>query len=255
MNIYYSFYHKDGIEDLPTLVSYPNLTLKTGTSNILFFDLNIGDGLNLNQLGIEIDAKLSDNALISPTHRGINRACLFGTSKTDDEVGWYIHSDNTASLDSPEWFYYIYIGSSDNIFLSEKTSGLNEPSGITGFVNKNKNLNIYKQGKMLYRNIAVNKILTSNLTLLRGNDSALGYVYGSEMEISHCKITKNNEIIRDLIPIDSKGVKNGFVNTYGIGLYDINTMEFISPSAIEGEQSLLPHILPLPPEDIEYPKI
>ena len=76
------------------------------------------------------------------------------------------------------------------------------------------------------------------------NSAKLGF--GTYCEIARVQVYHKGKLIEDLIPI-AGNVKNGFINTYSQGFYDVNNFKFIPWSKSNGDSGTKPPaILPIP---------
>lgn len=255
--IYYNRFHKDGYADIPGGLTYPSIVWTTGEENQYYFDLGVGTGWDIRDISIIVWGRWF-NAL-SSTDTAANGS-MFG-SGTDSPFNLGLNVPNAVLyLDNitTQKQFEVFEGdtSGGQIIVETLESIAATPLRKYGFKSSNEGKNpIYGYTDIIFNGVTLDRVpihpvtLTKNLTLLYGQ---LGT--GKYCDASRVQIFYKGELIKDLIPIASN-VKNCFYNDYDAGLYDINAMEFVPWSKLDGSKGQEPDkYMPLPtPGDTPQP--
>ena len=246
-NIYYNKYQKKGIADLPLDVDYPSLvwTVNDNSDNVSF-DLQMGKNWNIQDITIYVWGRWFDSS---------GKGSMFGALGAEDYYG--------LALDMPNALYKT--GDVNNkiakVFESSSSGGHNfiiqtledidaTPIRKYGFKSSKDGaapvpgyVDVIFNGVTIDRTPASNVTLAGNLALM--NSTKAGG-FGAYCEIARVQVYHKGKLIEDLIPI-AGNVKNGFINTYSQGFYDVNNFKFIPWSKSNGDTGATPPaILPIP---------
>lgn len=239
IKVYYNRFSKDGYPDLPIGMTYPSFVWSSGPSNTYYFDLGVGNGLDIQDLSIEVYGRFFDQILSS----GGNGA-MFGNTVDDKFTLAFvtdakIHTSNTSPISFPV-IKSKSDGSQINVETYESVSGT--PIRKYGFKSSNDRVAGFKgfadviwNGRTLDRIPVDVATLGSNLTVA----FAKTYGVGKSLDVSRVRVIYQGKVIRDAIPIPGH-VKNGFFNRYDSGLYDINKMEFLPWTKVGGTTGAKP---------------
>lgn len=244
--IYYNRFQKDGFADLPTNTVYPSIVWTTGEDNRYYFNLGVGQGWDIRDITLYVWGRYfypitstgngsmfgsggtgyftlgmqSPNAVVQADTVSTQR--LFEVYKTSSSGG-PINIQTLESISATPLRQYGYKSSQDG------------PAAIPGFCD------ILYNGLTLDRIPIDSVILDGNLYLMSGKQGT-----GKYCEITRVQVYYKGELVKDLIPIASN-IKNGFVNNYDTGLYDVVEMTFIPWSNTSGSTGQQPQsIMPLP---------
>lgn len=244
--IYYNRFQKDGFADLPTNTVYPSIVWTTGEDNRYYFNLGVGQGWDIRDITLYVWGRYfypitstgngsmfgsggtgyftlgmqSPNAVVQADTVSTQR--LFEVYKTSSSGG-PINIQTLESISATPLRQYGYKSSQDG------------PAAIPGFCD------ILYNGLTLDRIPIDSVILDGNLYLMNGKQGT-----GKYCEITRVQVYYKGELVKDLIPIASN-IKNGFVNNYDTGLYDVVEMTFIPWSNTSGSTGQQPQsIMPLP---------
>lgn len=244
--IYYNRFQKDGFADLPTNTVYPSIVWTTGEDNRYYFNLGVGQGWDIRDITLYVWGRYfypitstgngsmfgsggtgyftlgmqSPNAVVQADTVSTQR--LFEVYKTSSSGG-PINIQTLESISATPLRQYGYKSSQDG------------PAAIPGFCD------VLYNGLTLDRIPIDSVILDGNLYLMNGKQGT-----GKYCEITRVQVYYKGELVKDLIPIASN-IKNGFVNNYDTGLYDVVEMTFIPWSNTSGSTGQQPQsIMPLP---------
>lgn len=244
--IYYNRFQKDGFADLPTNTVYPSIVWTTGEDNRYYFNLGVGQGWDIRDITLYVWGRYfypitstgngsmfgsggtgyftlgmqSPNAVVQADTVSTQR--LFEVYKTSSSGG-PINIQTLESISATPLRQYGYKSSQDG------------PAAIPGFCD------ILYNGLTLDRIPIDSVILDGNLYLMSGKQGT-----GKYCEITRVQVYYKGELVKDLIPI-AGNIKNGFVNNYDTGLYDVVEMTFIPWSNTSGSTGQQPQsIMPLP---------
>lgn len=248
--VYYNRFQKNGYPDLPLPASYPSLVwMMADNPDTITFDLGVGKGWNIQDITLNIWGRWYDSA---------GSGCMFGASTTDNYC---------LSLTMPKAVYKTGdINPKEAKVFDDSTKGgkviiqtLEDidatPLRKYGFKSSNDGaaavkgfVDVIFNGVTLDRTQAKDTELQGNIILMNGD---LGK--GKYIEIARVQVFYKGELVKDLIPI-AENVKNGFVNTYSQGFYDINTFEFIGWNKANGDKGDVPPAIMTIPIDGDTPK-
>lgn len=245
--IYYNRFQKDGFADLPTNTVYPSIVWTTGEDNRYYFNLGVGQGWDIRDITLYVWGRYF-YSITTGTYNG----SMFGSGGT----GYFtlgMQSPNAvvqADTVSTQRLFEVYKTSSSGGQINIQTlesisatplrqygykSSQDGPAAIPGFCD------VLYNGLTLDRIPIDSVILDGNLYLMNGKQGT-----GKYCEITRVQVYYKGELVKDLIPI-AGNVKNGFVNNYDTGLYDVVEMTFIPWSNTSGSSGQKPNeIMPLP---------
>lgn len=245
--IYYNRFQKDGFADLPTNTVYPSIVWTTGEDNRYYFNLGVGQGWDIRDITLYVWGRY-----FYPITTGTYNGSMFGSGGT----GYFtlgMQSPNAvvqADTVSTQRLFEVYETSSSGGQINIQTlesisatplrqygykSSQDGPAAIPGFCD------ILYNGLTLDRIPIDSVILDGNLYIMNGKQGT-----GKYCEIARVQVYYKGELVKDLIPI-AGNVKNGFVNNYDTGLYDVVEMSFIPWSNTSGSSGQQPNeIMPLP---------
>lgn len=245
--IYYNRFQKDGFADLPTNTVYPSIVWTTGEDNRYYFNLGVGQGWDIRDITLYVWGRYF-YSITTGTYNG----SMFGSGGT----GYFtlgMQSPNAvvqADTVSTQRLFEVYetnsSGGEINIQTLESISATplrqygykssqDGPAAIPGFCD------VLYNGLTLDRIPIDSVILDGNLYLMNGKQGT-----GKYCEITRVQVYYKGELVKDLIPI-AGNIKNGFVNDYDTGLYDVVEMSFIPWSNTSGSSGQKPNeIMPLP---------
>lgn len=245
--IYYNRFQKDGFADLPTNTVYPSIVWTTGQDNKYYFNLGVGQGWDIRDITLYVWGRYF-YSITTGTYNG----SMFGSGGT----GYFtlgMQSPNAvvqADTVSSQRLFEVYESSSSGGQINIQTlesisatplrqygykSSQDGPAAIPGFCD------VLYNGLTLDRIPIDSTILDGNLYLMNGKQGT-----GKYCEIARVQVYYKGELVKDLIPI-AGNIKNGFVNNYDTGLYDVVEMSFIPWSNTSGSSGQKPNeIMPLP---------
>lgn len=245
--IYYNRFQKDGFADLPTNTVYPSIVWTTGEDNRYYFNLGVGQGWDIRDITLYVWGRY-----FYPITTGTYNGSMFGSGGT----GYFtlgMQSPNAvvqADTVSTQRLFEVYKTSSSGGQINIQTlesisatplrqygykSSQDGPAAIPGFCD------VLYNGLTLDRVPIDSVILDGNLYIMNGKQGT-----GKYCEIARVQVYYKGELVKDLIPI-AGNVKNGFVNDYDTGLYDVVEMSFIPWSNTSGSSGQKPNeIMPLP---------
>lgn len=245
--IYYNRFQKDGFADLPTNTDYPSIVWTTGQDNKYYFNLGVGQGWDIRDITLYVWGRYF-YSITTGTYNG----SMFGSGGT----GYFtlgMQSPNAvvqADTVSTQRLFEVYESNSSGGEINIQTlesitatplrqygykSSQDGPAAIPGFCD------VLYNGLTLDRIPIDSTILDGNLYLMNGKQGT-----GKYCEIARVQVYYKGELVKDLIPI-AGNIKNGFVNNYDTGLYDVIEMSFIPWSNTSGSSGQKPNeIMPLP---------
>ena len=245
--IYYNRFQKDGFADLPTNTVYPSIVWTTGEDNKYYFNLGVGQGWDIRDITLYVWGRYF-YSITTGTYNG----SMFGSGGT----GYFtlgMQSPNAvvqADTVSTQRLFEVYESNSSGGEINIQTlesisatplrqygykSSQDGPAAIPGFCD------VLYNGLTLDRIPIDSTILDGNLYLMNGKQGT-----GKYCEIARVQVYYKGELVKDLIPI-AGNIKNGFVNNYDTGLYDVIEMTFIPWSNTSGSSGQKPNeIMPLP---------
>ncbi len=236
VSLHYDRLNRDKQFDFPSTVDYPNVVVCG--DNVHYFDTLVGQDFYNLDLNINAWGRYTEES---------NSGCLFGNSAGELSLGYY---DGDINIDwrsnnvknYPFAKSSVTSGGNVNIVTLEPMRDLpirkygiknDKPRGfMTGMANNQTLTRINVEEEALTENILALKNDEDNTILDNG-------------ELSRLQIIHNDEVIRDLVPINSS-VKNCFVNEYDDGLYDMKNMEFIPWTDGTTEGSKPEEFMPIP---------
>lgn len=245
--IYYNRFQKDGFADLPTNTVYPSIVWTTGEDNRYYFNLGVGQGWDIRDITLYVWGRYF-YSITTGTYNG----SMFGSGGT----GYFtlgMQSPNAvvqADTVSSQRLFEVYENSSSGGQINIQTlesisatplrqygykSSQDGPAAVPGFCD------VLYNGLTLDRIPIDSVILDGNLYIMNGKQGT-----GKYCEITRVQVYYKGELVKDLIPI-AGNIKNGFVNDYDTGLYDVVEMSFIPWSNTSGSSGQKPNeIMPLP---------
>ena len=247
IRVVYMRFHKDGYPDFPE-ADYPSLVWTVADKNKYYIDLGIGNGWDIRDISIYVTGRYFNTVLDG-------NGCIVGANSGNPFNIAFENPDATIETDrvNTDLLRYEVIQSSSSggeiVFQTlESISGLplrtygfrsSQDSGapVTGYCD------IIFNGTTLDRVPIDSYILTNNLSIMYGNQGIGNYI-----EISRVQVYYKGELVLDAIPIDGH-IKNGFINTYDGGFYDVLHMKFL-PWVNYVTSEVGPH-----PDDIMDPDI
>lgn len=228
--VYYNRFHCDGYEDFPYPKTYPSLAWHAPKTNNYYFDTGIGKGWNIQDISVVATGRWFDI---------MGGGCLFGTKDQDfslskqTENAYYALGTANPYMQAVFTFDQTGQGGSGTIIgtlediadvpLREYAiKSSNEGAApVPGFAD------LVFNGITLTRKESGSVVLTNNLCIGMGhlqNEGENGVVTCAE--IARVRIYHNGELVADFIPI-AGNLKNGFINDYDVGFYDIISMKYI----------------------------
>lgn len=243
VDIHYNRFSIDEEPDLPNAI-YPSIIWTTGAENTYYFDLGVGAGLNYEDLSILIKGRYFQNV----TSTGGNGP-IFGESTTFKMS--YTGPNCLVNTDINARSFKVFESSTrsgKNVAIETLESISDLPMRTYGFKSSIEG-NAGNAGyvDIIFNGVSLDRIpdktgtLSSNLMLCYD-----GSTTGKYVEICRVQIYDKGELIKDCIPVNGN-IKNGFVNTYDVGLYDINTMEFIPWKKTDSSEGTGPsEYMPIP---------
>lgn len=245
--IYYNRFQKDGFADLPTNTVYPSIVWTTGEDNRYYFNLGVGQGWDIKDITLYVWGRY-----FYPITTGTYNGSMFGSGGTGyftlgmQSPNAVVQADTVSSQRLFEVYETSSSGGQINIQTLESISATplrqygyksskDGPAAIPGFCD------VLYNGLTLDRIPIDSVILDGNLYIMNGKQGT-----GKYCEITRVQVYYKGELVKDLIPI-AGNVKNGFVNNYDTGLYDVVEMTFIPWSNTSGPSGQKPNeIMPLP---------
>ena len=245
-NIYYNKYQKKGIADLPLDVDYPSLVWTANDNSGNFsFDLQMGKDWNIQDITIYVWGRWFDSS---------GKGSMFGALGADDYYGLSLNMPNaeykTGDLKNKTAKVFESNSFSGHNFIIQTLEDIDAtPIRKYGFKSSKDGaapvpgyIDVIFNGVTLDRTPANDVTLTGNLALMNSAKSG----FGTYCEIARVQVYHKGKLIEDLIPI-AGNVKNGFINTYSQGFYDVNNFKFIPWSKSNGDSGTKPPaILPIP---------
>ena len=245
-DIYYNKYQKKGIADLPLDVDYPSLVWTANdNSDKVSFDLQMGKNWNIQDITIYVWGRWFDSS---------GKGSMFGALGENDYYGLSLNMPNaeykTGDINNKVAKVFESSSSGGHNFIIQTLEDIDAtPIRKYGFKSSKDGaapvpgyIDVIFNGVTIDRTSVSNMILTGNLALM--NSAKLGF--GTYCEIARVQVYHKDELIKDLIPI-AGNVKNGFINTYSQGFYDVNNFKFIPWSKSNGDSGATPPaILPIP---------
>lgn len=228
--VYYNRFHCDGYEDFPYPKTYPSLAWHAPKTNNYYFDTGLGKGWNIQDISVVATGRWFDIT---------GGGCLFGTKDQDfslskqTENAYYALGTANPYMQAVFEFNQTGQGGSGTIIgtlediadvpLREYAikSSNEGASPVLGFAD------LVFNGITLTRKESGSVVLTNNLCIGMGylqNEGENGVVTCAE--IARVRIYHNGELVADFIPI-AGNLKNGFINDYDVGFYDIVSMKYI----------------------------
>lgn len=245
--IYYNRFQKDGFADLPANTVYPSIVWTTGEDNRYYFNLGVGQGWDVRDITLYVWGRY-----FYPITTGTYNGSMFGSGGTGyftlgmQSPNAVVQADTVSSQRLFEVYETSSSGGQINIQTLESISATplrqygykssqDGPAAIPGFCD------VLYNGLTLDRIPIDSVILDGNLYLMNGKQGT-----GKYCEITRVQVYYKGELVKDLIPI-AGNIKNGFVNNYDTGLYDVVEMTFIPWSNTSGSSGQQPNaIMPLP---------
>lgn len=245
-DIYYNKYQKKGVADLPLDVDYPSLVWTVNdNSDKVSFDLQTGKDWNIQDITIYVWGRWFDSN---------GKGSMFGALGENDYYGLSLTMPNaeykTGDINNKVTKVFESSSSGGHNFIIQTLEDIDAtPIRKYGFKSSKDGaapvpgyIDVIFNGVTIDRTSVSNMTLTGNLALM--NSAKLGF--GTYCEIARVQVYHKGKLIEDLIPITGN-VKNGFINTYSQGFYDVNNFKFIPWSKSNGDSGATPPaILPIP---------
>ena len=252
-DIYYNKYQKKGVADLPLDVDYPSLVWTANdNSSSVSFDLQMGKDWNIQDITIYVWGRWFDSS---------GKGSMFGALGENDYYGLSLNMPNaeyrTGDINNKVAKVFESSSSGGHNFIIQTLEDIDAtPIRKYGFKSSKDGavpvpgyVDVIFNGVTIDRTSANNVTLTGNLALM--NSAKLGF--GTYCEISRVQIYHKGKLVEDLIPI-AGNVKNGFINTYSQGFYDVNNFKFIPWSKSNGDTGATPPAILLIPSNIPGPE-
>ena len=234
-DIYYNKYQKKGIADLPLDVDYPSLVWTANdNSDKVSFNLQIGKDWNIQDITIYVWGRWFDSS---------GKGSMFGALGENDYYGLSLNMPNaeyrTGDINNKIAKVFESSSSGGHNFIIQTLEDIDAtPIRKYGFKSSKDGaapvpgyVDVIFNGVTLDRTVANNVTLTGNLALMNSTKSG---GFGTYCEIARVQVYHKGKLIEDLIPI-AGNVKNGFINTYSQGFYDVNNFKFIPWSKSNGD--------------------
>ena len=226
VSVMYMKFSKDGFPDLPEAY-YPSLVWTTTNLNKYYIDLGVGLGWDIADISVYVTGRYYQTMIDG-------NGCIIGAGANNPLNIAFIYPDaliETDEVSTNRRRYEIFSSSTSGGDIAFQTleSISNLPLRKYGFRTSSDSsapidglYDLYFNGIALDRvPIEESTILTSNLTLLYGNQGI-----GKWAEASRVQVYYKGVLMVDAIPINGN-VKNGFINSYDTGFYDMVNMQFL----------------------------
>lgn len=228
--VYYNRFHCDGYEDLPYPKTYPSLAWHATGSNNYYFNTGLGKGWNIQDISVVAIGRWYDI---------MGGGCMFGTQNQDFSLSKQTENAYYAIGTANPYHQAVFnfdqtgqggsgtiIGTLEDIadvpLREYAIKSSNEgASPVPGFAD------LVFNGITLTRKESGSVVLTNNLCIGMGrlqNEGQNGVV--TSAEIARVRIYYKGNLVADFIPI-AGNLKNGFINDYDVGFYDIVSMKYI----------------------------
>lgn len=246
VKILYNRFSVDDEPDLPKAY-YPSVVLSIGADNDYYFNLGAGSGWDSQDTSIIIEGRyfysISDNGPLFGSEYNTFR---YKFTNPNLKVVTNINDRNFKVYNSTSTGGSIVVETLESISdVPIRKHGLK--SSVEGVAGNRGYVDVIFNGVTLDRVPADGlSPFTSNIFLLRSGRGSSA-TYGSYCEITRVQLYHNGELIKDYVPINCS-LKNGFDNTYDVGLYDVNDMKFIPWKKSDGTTGLKPptYLMPIP---------
>lgn len=242
VSILYNRFSIDGEPDIPNAY-YPSTVWTTGETNNYYFDLGVGNGIDYQNLSVVIQGRFFQV-------KSNGNGPMFS-------AGQYFRSNFTAPNDvvylndlNPRQFKVTQSSTSgSHVSITTLENIADFPMRTYGFKSSNRGAAATKgYADIIFNGSTEDRVpveegtSTANVTICYdGNSNA-----GTYVEYSRVQVYDGDTLIRDCIPI-AGNVKNCFLNTYDVGMYDVNTMEYIPWKNVSGTEGSKPsQYMPIP---------
>lgn len=244
VTVYYNRYSVEGTPDLPE-GEYPSKVWSAGNTNTYYFDLGIGNGWDIQDIEILIWGRYFNTI-------SAGNGPIIGAGEDNPLVMAFtnpnaiVYADSVAS--STEFTVMEDTTSGGQIMVQTLESLSDLPLRKYGFKatdNPKGYVDVYFNSVALDRMPIDSTILDNNLTIMFGETSSGVATTGKYADICRVQVTYQGEVVLDAIPI-AGNVKNGFINDYDTGFYDIINMKFLGWTKTDGTTSTTPpDLIPL----------
>lgn len=228
--VYYNRFHCDGYEDLPYPKTYPSLAWHAPKANNYYFDTGLGNGWNIQDISVVAIGRWFDI---------MGGGSMFGVKDQDFSLSKQTENAYYAIGTANPYHQAVFnfdqtgqggsgtiIGTLEDIadvpLREYAIKSSNEGAApVPGFAD------LVFNGITLTRKESGSVVLTNNLCIGMGylqNESQNGVV--TSAEIARVRIYHQGNLVADFIPI-AGNLKNGFINDYDVGFYDIISMKYI----------------------------
>lgn len=241
--VYYNRFHKDGYADFPNPKNYPSLVWKAREGNKYYFDTGIGKGWNIQDITVSITGRWYDI---------MGGGCMFGVPDQDyamwklTENAYYLTGE--ANPYSQKVFETENIGQGGSGIIIGSLEDISDvPLREYGIKSSNDgSAPVNGFADLVFNGVTLTRVDCANMVLQ--NNLHIGYGYSSSAtknsevdraDIARVRIYYKGELVQDLIPID-RNLKNGFINDYDNGFYDVINMKFIPWVMANGTESRKP---------------
>lgn len=239
-SVTYNRFHKDGYADFPGPKTFPSLVWNTKSSNTFYFNTDVGAGWNAQDITVSVigrwyRAQSGNSGGMFGAKTDNYGLTLVGTTAYYDAMGIGSYGQTVIGSSSSSGGGFVIETVDDLASLPLREYAIksakysdNPAAGYADFV---------FDGKTLTRGGTANKELTQNITIglaTCAHQSTMKCAINCD--IARVRIYHNGELVRDFIPIDGS-LKNGFVNNYDTGFYDVITMTYI-PWSLYGNDNI-----------------
>ena len=252
--IYYNRMQMDGYPDLPGPKTYPSLVWQAKSDNIYYFETDVGEGWDTNDITVDITGRYYTVSITSNGPMfGTKEQEGYGLEANGDYADYYLGqpsngiSQKVYESDSTKGNSIVISTLEDVSDVPLRAHGIkssNEGSApVEGFAD------LVFNGVTLTRQSNTNFTLASNLCVAYGNSihPNSNNNVGRNLDIARVRIYYKGELIRDYIPV-SGHIKNGFYNDYDVGLYDTKNMVFLTWKGYPDKEGRKPDgdLMPVP---------
>lgn len=227
--VYYNRFHCDGYEDFPYPKTYPSLAWHATGSNNYYFDTGLGKGWNIQDISVVAIGRWYDI---------MGGGCMFGTQNQDFSLSKSAENAyyalGTANPHHQAVFTFNQTGQQGGTIIGTLEDIADVPLREYAIKSSNEGAapvpgfaDLVFNGITLTRKESGSVVLTNNLCIGMGrlqNESQNGVV--TSAEIARVRIYHQGNLVADFIPI-AGNLKNGFINDYDVGFYDIISMKYV----------------------------
>lgn len=235
VSILYNRFSIDGEPDIPDAY-YPSVVWTTGETNNYYFDLGVGNGIDYQNLSVVIQGRFFQ-VKVSGNGSMFSAGEYFRSEYTAPNNVVRLNSINARNFKVTE---SSTSGSHVSVTTLENIADL--PMRTYGFKSSNRGATATKgYADVIFNGSTVDRVpveegtSAANVSICFDGDSNAG----TYVEYSRVQVYDGDTLIRDCIPI-AGNVKNCFLNTYDVGMYDVNTMEYIPWKNVSGTEGSKP---------------